>query len=358
VPAEAAGLQSCSQNDQELKQLAGEIFASHPVGKGGGVILPQYKLNEKPFNPGRQPYTPTPPLNGAQQQLLHILEGVMSPDFSLADRAQSDGLTFIHKRLDDVDIYFVCNLQPARIVTDVGFRVTGKVPQRWDAITGKVAPVAHFHADNNVTKLPLEFEPWESAFFVFAPGMPPLDNVRPAVALPEPMTIAGLWQMKLEGHGFDTFITNITTLVSWTAASRTRHFSGTGRYEAEFMMPAEQMIPGANLVLALGQVGNIAEVELNGQNVGVAWIAPHRLDITRAVRAGKNRLVIYVTNTLINYVTGLKVPPDVPLDLQPRLGKANPGVYEYSNLASREMSETDLPPSGLIGPVTIHWECP
>jgi hypothetical protein len=39
-----------------------------------------------------------------------------------------------------------------------------------------------------------------------------------------------------------------------------------------------------------------------------------------------------VTNTLINYITGLKAPPGLPLELQPHLGKANPGIYLHSNL--------------------------
>ena len=355
MPAEAAGLQNCTQNDQELKQLAGEIFASHAAGQGEGVLLSDYTLDPKPFNPGRQPYTPTPPLTEAQQQLLRILAGVVPPDFALANRTQSDGLTFIHKRLDNVEVYFVCNLEPTRIATEASFRTTGKVPMKWDAMTGAIMPVNHFQTEGGFTKIPLEFEPWESAFFVFAPGAPAPEPTRTVPALPAPMPIMGTWQMKLAGYGFDEFTTNTTTLVSWTEVARTRHFSGTGRYDIEFAMPAGRLMTGAQLMLDLGQVGNIAEVELNGQTVGVAWMAPHRLDITRAVRPGKNMLVVKVTNTLINYVTGLKTPPEVPAELQSRLGQANPAMYENSHLASHEMSEVDLPPSGLMGPVQILW---
>ena len=49
------------------------------------------------------------------------------PHFALAGHAQSDGLTFIHKQVEQVDIYFVCNLQPKPIATDVSFRVTGRL---------------------------------------------------------------------------------------------------------------------------------------------------------------------------------------------------------------------------------------
>ena len=83
-------------------------------------------------------------------------------------------------------------------------------------------------------------------------------------------------------------------------------------------------------------------------------MAPHRLDITAAARAGKNVLVVEVTDTLINYVSGMKAMPDVAPELQARLGHANPAIYENSGHIG-ETHETALPPSGLIGPVQIKW---
>lgn len=353
LPSAAAGLKNCEQNDQELKRLVGEIFDAS--GKTG-VFLADYQLDPKPFNPGRQPYAVTAPLDAAQKRLLAALDRVTPPDFSLAGRAQSDGLTFIHKRVEDTDIYFVCNLEPTRIATEVSFRVAGKAPMKWDAVTGAITPVARFQTEGNFTKMPLEFEPWESAFFVFSSGTAKPSAPAASPALPAPLPIAGTWQMKLAGYGFEEFATNTPALASWTDSPRTAHFSGTGRYEIEFALPADKLVPGAKLMLDLGQVGNIAEVELNGQAVGVSWLAPHRLDITKAAKPGANKLVVHVTNTLINYVTGLKDPPEVPADLQPRLGKSNLEVYEHSRLAYREMRETDLPPSGLIGPVKLIWK--
>jgi hypothetical protein len=356
LPAAAAGRKNHEENDRELRQIVDRFFSTNPARQSGGIFLPEYKIDRTSFNPGRQPSKPTPPLNAAQRRLLTVLECLTPPDFAMAGRTQSDGLTFIHKQVDDVDVYFVCNLQPQRIATDVTFRVTGKTPQRWNAITGAIAPVLDYRADAGGTTITVEFEPWESAFFLFVPGVTP---ARPANAAadkqppPEPFTVTGMWRMKLAGHGFETFETNVNGLASWTDAPRTRHFSGTGRYEIQFTLPAEQLAGGARLMLDLGRVGNVAEVELNGQAVGVAWMAPHRLDVTSAVRPGKNRLVVLVTNTLINYVAGLKEPPDVPAELQPRLGKANPAIYPQGNEFLHEMRETDLPPSGLMGPVRI-----
>jgi len=357
LPQTAAGLQNHEANDRELQQIAGRLFGSGEAKPHSGIFLPEYKIGSAVFNPGRQPCKPTPPLDDPQRQLLGLLKQLAPPDFALTGGVQSDGLTFIHKRIDDVDVYFVCNIQPNPVVTEVTFRVTGKTPQRWNAVNGLTSPVVDYRADAGGTTLGVEFEPWESAFFVFVPGSVPL--AQPVVAnrlkrpTPETFPITGTWRMKLTGHGFETLEATPDSLASWTDSPRTRHFSGTGRYEIEFTLPAERPAKDARVLLDLGRVGNIAEVELNAEPVGVTWMVPYRLDVTHAIHAGKNRLTVHVTNTLINYVSGLKEPPDVPADLQPRLGAANPAIYPMGSWGWHEMNETELPPSGLLGPVRI-----
>jgi len=349
LPQFAAGLMNYEANDAELRQIVNEVFSNGSTG----IFLPEYEIDRKPFSPARQPYSVTPPLNDAQRRLLAVINRVIPPDFALAGRAQSDGLTFIHRQVNQVDVYFVCNLEPKRIKTDVTFRVFGKIPQRWDAITGNMSAVAEYREGRNGTTIPLEFEPWGSAFFLFAPGVKPSAGPVRVSAPSAVLPIRGPWRMTLAGYGFQTLETEVTELTDWTENPRTRHFSGTGVYETEFTIPADRWPDGARLQIDLGQVGCLADVELNGKPVGTAWMAPYRLDITGAAKRGKNRLVVKVTNTLINYVSGLKEPPEVPPELQPRLGKANPAIYPNSARAKKEMSETDLPLSGLVGPVCI-----
>ena len=353
LPSSSAGLNNSESNDKELKQIVDGTFN----GKSNAVFLPEYKIITPPFVPTQQvSFKPTAPLNEQQRKLLASIGKIAPPDFSLAGRAQSDGLTFIHKRIDDLDVYFVTNLEPNHIATDVTFRVTGKTPQRWNAITGATGEtVPNYRIDKNSTTIPLEFEPWESAFFIFTSGVTKPEILKTSVKLPEPFQISGDWKMKLEAYDFDTYNTSIEKLASWTDSPVTTHFSGTGSYEIEFELSASQMKNKGKMILDLGKVGDIAEVELNGEKVGVAWMWPYRLDITNAVHAGKNKLVVLVTNQLVNYVSGLKEAPEVPIELQPRLGKADPSIYKQSSIAKKDMSQTDLPPSGLMGPVQIVW---
>ncbi len=354
LPSSSAGLKNAEENDRELNQIVASLF----TGKSAANFFPEYKIITPPFNPTRQEsFKPTPPLADPQHKLLAAIARVTPPDFMIADGIQSDGLTFIHKQIADMDVYFVTNLQPNRITTDVTFRVTGKTPQRWNAMTGTTGgEVYGFRTNAGGTTIPLDFEPWESAFFVFTPGLTPPSPIKKMVSASDPFPVAGEWRLKLQGYGFETFETNTSRLTSWTDSPRTQHFSGTGRYEIEFNLSAKPLNSNGRMILDLGTVGDIAEVELNGQSVGVAWMSPYRLDVTRAVHAGKNNLVVLVTNQLVNYVSGLKEAPDVPVELQSRLGKANPELYKQSNIAQKDMSQTDLPPSGLMGPVQLVWK--
>jgi hypothetical protein len=77
-----------------------------------------------------------------------------------------------------------------------------------------------------------------------------------------------------------------------------RNFSGTATYETTFQFGDRQA--DQRIVLDLGRVGNIANVEVNGQDAGVLWAAPYRQDITEHVKSGENILKVAVTNTWHN----------------------------------------------------------
>jgi len=100
----------------------------------------------------------------------------------------------------------------------------------------------------------------------------------------------------------------------------------------------------------LGCVGAVAEISLNGQNLGVHWIRGQDFVLDGAAQPGRNILEVDVTNTLINRVSGLKSFPEVPIDLQPTFGKA---IHESTPSADALLGFEPLPPSGLLGPVRI-----
>src|SRR5579863_1030955 len=97
-------------------------------------------------------------------------------------------------------------------------------------------------------------------------------------------------------------------------------------------------------VLDLGSVRETAEVWLNGESAGVAWMRPYRVDVTRLIRTGLNRLRVDVTNLLINRVLGMG-----PIDYSAayaRYGQRFPPGEEWETVHEPF-------PSGLLGPVQL-----
>jgi hypothetical protein len=64
----------------------------------------------------------------------------------------------------------------------------------------------------------------------------------------------------------------------------------------------------ARLWLDLGDVKNLAEVYINGISLGVVWQEPYRIDVTKALKPGKNELIIRVINTWVNRLIGDQQP--------------------------------------------------
>ena len=90
-----------------------------------------------------------------------------------------------------------------------------------------------------------------------------------------------------------------------------RYFSGTATYTKQFSVAANATAGGKRLYLDLGWVEVIAEVRLNGRDLGTLWKLPYRVDITDAVRSGDNDLEIRVTNLWPNRLIGdEQLPPE------------------------------------------------
>ena len=94
------------------------------------------------------------------------------------------------------------------------------------------------------------------------------------------------------------------------------------------------------LVLDLGVVKQLAQVRLNGHDLGVLWAAPFRADLTDAIRPTGNTLEIEVVNFWPNRVIG-----DQSLPEDKRLTRTN---------VRKLTKDTPLVESGLLGPVRLH----
>ncbi|HNX35290.1 MAG TPA: glycosyl hydrolase [Kiritimatiellia bacterium] len=72
-----------------------------------------------------------------------------------------------HRTGRDFDLYFISNQTEKPIAITPEFRVTGRQPEVWDAMTGAVCETAVFETLPHATRVPLNLDPAGSLFVVF-----------------------------------------------------------------------------------------------------------------------------------------------------------------------------------------------
>jgi hypothetical protein len=269
-------------------------------------------------------------------------------DFEYTKPAPDASLMFLHRKLSDGDLYFVNNRTELAENVDATFRVDGKSPELWDAATGATEP-ASYRIANGRTTVPLRLDPWGSTFVVFR--RPAAGTSRQAPAQ-QAKIISDLdnslnhdWSATFEpGRGVSGAI-KFPSLVSWTDMSipksddGVKYFSGTATYSKIIDVPENAFAAGAHLSLDLGDVENLAEVIVNGKDLGILWKTPYKIDVTGALKPGSNQIEIKVTNLWVNRLIG---------DQQPWALKK----YAFAGFMPYK-ADSPLLPSGLLGPVHV-----
>jgi hypothetical protein len=182
--------------------------------------------------------------------------------------------------------------------------------------------------------------------------------------VPQQLAINGPWNLAFPPDLGAPANVTLPTLTSWTnnPDSGVRYFSGTATYTTTFF--ASGKAQNQNALLDLGDVDVIAQVQLNGKDLGILWHAPYRVDITNALRKGANNLTIKVTNLWINRMIGdEQLPPDSDrngdgtLKSWPDwLGVTKSPTGRFTFTTWQLWGKNDpLQPSGLIGPVNISF---
>lgn len=263
----------------------------------------------------------------------------LAPDFDYVKPLPDSEILFAHRRLADGDAYFVNNRKDRAERVEARFRVTGKAPEIWRADTGTSAPVS-YRIENGVTVVPLDFAPEESFFVTFRKTASAPSLTVPAKGQETRIAANGAWRVTFEpGRGAPTRATTLARLspLNENADPRIRYFSGVATYTTDVAMPTAPRA-GETVRLDLGSVGDIAQVRVNGQIVGTAWHAPWTVDISKAVKRGRNRVEVQVANMWVNRLIG---------DQQPGATKIS-----YTALPTYT-AKAPLQPAGLIGPVNI-----
>ena len=321
APSKSPSLQDYPQCDAEVQALAEEMWqtADQPftscVGYGKGRIYPQASI----------------------EQIMNDL-GIV-PDFTTDDVALP--VMFIHQTFDDGDYYFVSNQSDQTISFDAVFRAQGKKPELWNPLTAELRWLPEYAALTKATKIPLVLQPYESSFIVFR-------SAADATSVegrnyPERQIVSRIetpWTVTFQsGRGGPSEPVSFEQLTDWIqhADNRIKYFSGTATYTNTFKV---SKLPTAPVYIDLGKVMVMAKVKVNGSYVGGVWTAPYRLNISSALRKGKNTVEVEVVNCWRNRLIGEKLLPE-----------ADRFTFQTATYLNKD---SELQPSGLLGPVVVE----
>lgn len=394
-PEEATGLSDYPVCDQELKALAEKLW-----GKIDGKTI-----TENHFGKGRVIWG---------QNINDILaEMKIKPDFEFTGTHPKTAIDYIHRTTNEQEIYFVANrfsqmkyndfeyrylpeLPDRYEQVECRFRVTGKVPELWDPMTGETTEIICYREETGQTIIPLHFEPDGSKFIVFRKGkqtphitqitrnknaifpnytgkattFPTIDFQQIEKTKSANLYEDGEYQLTWSNGKTEVLKTNRTSdeiplsknwvlhfdpqwkapaqiqinkLKSWTEFSdiNIKYYSGTAIYTQSFNL-SDKDRKANKLLLDLGNVQEMASVKINGHQLPTRWCAPFLFDITQLVRSGKNDLEVEVVNMWANRLIG-----DGQLAENDRLTKTNIKKFNAPD------AEKYLRVSGLLGPVYI-----
>ncbi|GAB3996909.1 glycosyl hydrolase [Spirosoma daeguense] len=249
-------------------------------------------------------------------------------------------MAWTHRSDGETDIYFIANQQNKPRNLMAAFRVIGKTPELYNAVTDDLTDAREWNLRGSHTHLPIRLEPNESLFVIFRKPTRQISQVlKNKTTLPTAQTLDATWQVQFDtAYGGPKEKQLFAQLTNWgkSTDSSIRYYSGTATYTNTFTWSGAT---SEQIWLDLGRIANIANVTLNGHSCGTVWTAPYRIDITKFLKSGQNQLTINVSNTWANRLIGDQFLPETK-----RITRTT---------APFRLQGKPLLEAGLLGPVRI-----
>lgn len=319
LPKRTLGLYRPLKSDQEVRDLVRELT--------GGKVSGTSKLGKGQVFIG-------------QESAGQVFEALgVAPDFAYTSDDAEAVLRYAHRRGNGWDVWFVSNGERRPVETSVRLRITGRQPELWDPVSGTIEKVDTFAVDGEVTEIPLRLAANESVFLVFRQ---PLAASARTVAkaghqAEKSLPVGGPWEVHFrpEAEGEEAFTLTLPELVRWETHPELEHFAGSAIYRSTLEVPTEWFEEDSSVKLDLGWAHLAAEVTVNGKACGKLWTAPWSVDVSDALKPGRNTVEIRVANTWHNWRRG------------------HPERFQEPDWFRRYLNADPLP-SGLDGPVTLN----
>ncbi|MCR5364759.1 MAG: DNA-binding protein [Prevotella sp.] len=247
------------------------------------------------------------------------------------DAVLPEGIAYAHRAGEGFDIYFLSNQTDKEQTFTPTFRQGNEKVAVYDPLTN----------ESTSFEGSIRLAPYGSLFVCYglAEYSQAGNNSFPG------------WEQNVPKVGINTLLWDISfresglvlkgqPLFDWSqhADDRIRYFSGHARYTTTWKLKASE-VPQGRAWLSFPNVKDIAHVWINGKDCGIAWTAPYEVEITGALKKGKNTIEIEVVNTWHNALRG-----------------ADQGKAPYEGIwtnAKYRIKGDQLLPAGLLEPPVI-----
>ncbi|MCX6873280.1 MAG: glycosyl hydrolase [Verrucomicrobia bacterium] len=328
-PLRTPGLGNLAIAEAELKKHADALWGNSPAEQG------ENKVGKGRVIWGR------------------AMDEILSADGLKPDVESAVPLEWLHRRSGSDEIYFLSNPQDKPAEVSVTVRAKGKVVQLLDPLDGssRDLPEKSVGADGRTT-VPLHFEASQAFFLVLRDGLPTATSGVNFPELKPIMTVEGPWSVSFDAAwvkplppslapGAKEVSLAFEQLTDWSKRPEDgiKGYSGVATYRKSFNLPAG-VTPDKPVFIDTGVVKEMARVQINGHDLGVAWCPPWRLAVPAGLlKASDNQLTITVANTWNN-----RLCADGALPVNQRLTRVGHGLQNAGR---------GLQPAGLLGPVTL-----
>lgn len=252
------------------------------------------------------------------------------------DLKEAEDVAWTHRAGEGIDIYFISNQKEENRNLNISFRCAGKQPELWDPVNGEIRDVQKWQTVNGRTAITLDLFPCQSVFIVFKKETS--GKYSDIVTSTEQMELnVEEWNIIFEQDPDVQFTRK--ELFDWSMEEdkRIRYYSGTAMYKTFFRMDTN--LQERNVYLDLGSVPDLADVFVNDIHCGTVWTYPNRVNITKALKKGDNKLEIRVVNGWANRLKGVR-------------DKQIEDDRIWTN-ATYWIENQPFQSSGLLGPLTI-----
>ncbi len=264
----------------------------------------------------------------------------IAPD--LSSNAAAGTIAYSHRTTEEAEIYFVSNQANRAQDVELSLRVNKGIPEIWNPNTGKINTVFQWTMEGGRTQVSIRLEAAGSVLIVLPKKARTNQPSYPTIEQKQEHVFEQNWVLKFDpAYGGPFAKQALEKLDAWSNHSdpAIKYYSGTAIYTNAFFVADNQV--DQTVLLDLGEVHDIATIRVNGKDCGTAWTAPYQVDLSKAIKKGKNVLEIQVTNTWFNRLLG------------EHLSFTNGKITKTT--APLRMEGKSLLKAGLIGPVKLVW---